>query len=361
MLTLVGYIKATFEKRIPQHLLFWSIVILYFTFGYGKPGYYVETVQRVMLFLPGHIFLTYMFFYYLIPRYLQTQRYILLVIVGLTIYFISLFYGFVVNFYLLDLFDIPSIWIGSPLIGQTTMLGAALSIKFLKQWYKEKQRTQELKQQNIQSELKLLKSQIHPHFLFNTLNNLYSSILDQSPGASDIVLKLSELLRFMVYESADAFIKVSKEITLLQHYLDLEKLRYGDRLEVAYSVNGDFHNKYIAPMLLLPLIENAFKHGVSHQIEQCWISIDIHIVEDWFSFKIINSRDDTEEIHANRFGGVGIENVKKRLKLIYPDKHSFKITNTPDIFVVNLRVKLLSDTTSTNPSYHVKKLTYGDY
>jgi hypothetical protein len=310
-------ITHVLQKRIPQHLLFWFVVVMYFTLGYGEPGRYVETVQRVLLFLPGHIFLTYMFFYYLIPRFLNTQRYLALTLLGILIYFSSLFYAYVVNFYLLRVLNIPGIWIGSPLIGQTTMLGAALAIKFLKQWHLEKKRRLEIMQQNAQAELKLLKSQIHPHFLFNTLNNLYSHVLDHSPKASEIVLKLSKLLRFMVYESAETYIPLSTEISLIQNYLDLEKIRYGDRLDISYSLQGDIHNQQIAPLLLLPLIENAFKHGASNQVDQCWISIDIHVASNWLSFKIINSKDpDDDSRETSSYSGVGIANVKKRLELV---------------------------------------------
>lgn len=356
------HIAPLMQNRIFQHIMFWVAVVLYFTFGYGEPGRYAVTFQRVLLFLPGHIFLTYMYFYFLIPRFLNTQRYFLLAVLGVIIYFASLLYAYMVNFHLLRLLNIPGIWIGSPLIGQTTMLGAALSIKFLKQWHLEKKRAIELIQQKTQAEMKLLKSQIHPHFLFNTLNNLYSYVLDQSPKAPEIVLKLSELLRFMVYESTKAFISLSDEITLIRHYLDLEHLRYGDRLDISFSVQGDIHNKKITPLLFLPLIENAFKHGVSDQIDQCWISIDIHVTDDWLFLKIINSKDSDQAGKVTDYGGVGIENVKKRLELIYQEKYTLDIINANDVFIVDLKVKLLQ----LHPDHHLhnnplNELAYGNY
>jgi sensor histidine kinase YesM len=330
------------KHRKAQHILFWLVVIFYFTIGYGSPGRYGDTFQRVILFLPGHIFLTYVFFYYLIPKFLVPKKIFYFIVLGVFTYFLSLYYAYNVNFHLLPIFNLQSIWVGSPLIGQTTMLGAALSIKFLKQWYKEKQNANELKQQKMEAELNLLKAQIHPHFLFNTLNNLYSHILEKSPQAPEIVLKLSELLRFMVYESLANQISLSKEITLIEEYIDLEQLRYGDRLDMSVQFDGDIENKAISPLIFLPLIENAFKHGVSNQLDQCWISLHMHIEGDELDFKLINSKDPESMMAPAHIGGKGIENVKKRLNLVYPGKHHLEIINQHEVFIVSLQLTLES-------------------
>lgn len=330
------------KHRKAQHILFWLVVIFYFTIGYGGPGRYGDTFQRVILFLPGHIFLTYVFFYYLIPKFLVPKKILYFVVLGVFTYFLSLYYAYNVNFHLLPIFNLQSIWVGSPLIGQTTMLGAALSIKFLKHWYKEKQNANELKQQKTEAELNLLKAQIQPHFLFNTLNNLYSLILEKSPQAPEIVLKLSELLRFMVYESLASQISLGKEISLIKQYIDLEHLRYGDRLEISAQFVGEIENKVISPLIFLPLIENAFKHGVSNQLDQSWISLHMHIKGKQLDFKIINSKDSESMMSTTPFGGKGIENVKKRLNLIYPKKHQLEIIDQDEVFIISLQITLES-------------------
>ena len=328
------------SKRPFQHVLFWIVVILYFCLGYGAPGRYGETLARVLLFLPGHIFLTYMFFYMLIPRYLLPKRYLTFIGLGILTYFVSLLYGYLINFHLLPKVNLQSIWVGSPLIAQTTMLGAALSIKFLKQWYKEKQHVREIEQQKTKAELNLLKSQIHPHFLFNTLNNLYAHVLEQSPKAPDILLKLSSLLRFMIYESYSPYIPLHQELSLIHQYIDLEHLRYGNRLDVSFQIEGDLADKKIAPLLFLPLIENAFKHGVSQQLDQCWISLNVHVDNNQLDFKLINSKVSEVQITDQPFRGIGIENVKKRLELIYPNQHQLSIISEKEIFMVNLQLEL---------------------
>jgi hypothetical protein len=324
--------------RLAQHILFWLAVVLYFTIGYGASGRYGETLQRVLLFLPGHIFLTYVFFYYLIPRYLIPKRIFPFIALGTLTYFLSLYYAFNVNFHLLPKLNLQSIWVGSPLIGQTTMLGAALSIKFLKHWFREKQMATEYKQQKTEAELNLLKAQIHPHFLFNTLNNLYSHVLEKSPQAPKIVLMLSELLRFMVYESFAKRIPLSQEISLIRKYIDLEHLRYGDRLDISVHCSGEVDNKNIIPLLFLPLVENAFKHGVSNQLEQCWISLNIHIEGDKLYFKLVNSKDPDPLFSPSPFRGIGIENVRKRLNLVYPGKHHLEIIDQGEVFIVDLQI-----------------------
>jgi hypothetical protein len=354
-------IDQLLRQRLAQHILFWIAVIIYFTIGYGAPGRYGETIYRVLLFLPGHIFLTYIFFYYLIPVFLLNKKYLAFSLLGILTYILSLLYAFFVNFYLLELFQLKSIWVGSPLIAQTTMLGAALSIKFLKKYYQEKKRALEIDQQKTKAELNFLKSQVHPHFLFNTLNNLYSLVLEKSPKAPEVLLKLSELLRFLIYESSSPFIPLQLEISLMRKYIELEQLRYGDRLDVSISVQGDLENRFISPLLFLPLIENAFKHGVSNQIDQCWISLNIYMEENKLHFKLVNSKEDEKSRKHVSHKGIGLNNVKKRLELVYPEAHLFEIKDGIEMFIINLRLDLptISSHQIQNESFTINKESYG--
>jgi len=198
----------------------------------------------------------------------------------------------------------------------------------------------EAEQQRTIAELKLLKAQLHPHFLFNTLNNLYSHTLEYSPRSPEIVLKLSALLRFMIYESNVPKIPLTKEMELLQNYTSLEQIRYGDRLDISINVSGDIEKYQIAPLLLLPLLENAFKHGTSQQIEQCWISLDLSMEGDILRFKLLNSIDPDyhEEITNNK--GIGLNNVIQRLQLLYKDKYQFNTIRLEEVYVVNLNLNI---------------------
>ncbi len=139
-----------------------------------------------------------------------------------------------------------------------------LLIKFIGMWYDRKQMA-------LNSELNFLRAKIHPHFLFNTLNNLYSLTLNNSPASPGVVLDLSQILRYMLYECNTDYVPLKKDIEIIRHYIGLEQLRYGDRLDLNLNIKGDIHGQQIAPLLMIPLIENAFKHGSSEMIEEAWI------------------------------------------------------------------------------------------
>ncbi|HET6557517.1 MAG TPA: histidine kinase, partial [Prolixibacteraceae bacterium] len=218
--------------------------------------------------------------------------------------------------------------------------GIALSIKLLLYWYIQKKQTLEAERQKTAAELQLLKAQLHPHFLFNTLNNLYAHTLEASPKSPEIVMKLSELLRFMIYESNTPKIPLTKEIKLLQSYITLEELRYGDRLDMSVTITGDVGKYQIAPFLLLPFLENAFKHGTSKQLDQCWISLNISMDDSVIYFKLVNSVEPVKWEEQAKMGGLGLLNVKRRLELLYKDKHRFETKKQEDVFVVDLEVNL---------------------
>jgi tetratricopeptide (TPR) repeat protein len=191
-------------------------------------------------------------------------------------------------------------------------------------------------------ELSLLKAQIHPHFLFNTLNNLYALTLNKSDESPGVVLGLAEILRYILYECNTPRIDLKKEMHMIKRYISLEKIRYRNRLEINLNIDENNEGYEIAPLLLLPLVENAFKHGISKLAEQGWINIEARIRENQFTFKVSNNRA-TAPLPAtqrSRYGNIGLQNIKKRLTILYPDKHSFRTIEEEDVFVVILKVDL---------------------
>jgi LytS/YehU family sensor histidine kinase len=226
--------------------------------------------------------------------------------------------------------------------------GFAATIKLLKYFYFKQRDNQLFQQEKLKAELQLLKSQVHPHFLFNTLNNLYSLTLTKSEQAPEIVVKLSGLLRYMLYECNTPRVPLMKEISMLHSYIELEKLRYGAHLDISVSIRGDLEHKQIAPLLLLPFIENSFKHGASELLDQAWISLDISVKENSLRFKLINSKPADSlpfDKQNNHSAGIGLSNVKKRLALIYPGLHELKTTTEEDTFIVNLSLTLEAEET----------------
>jgi sensor histidine kinase YesM len=215
---------------------------------------------------------------------------------------------------------------------------------FIRAWYEQQRKAEALKKDKIEAQLELLKSQVQPHFIFNTLNNLYSFSVQNNARTSEMIYRLSALLSYMLYDSKQHSIPLKKEIEYVNNYIELENIRYGERLDISMNIFDSTDNFYITPLLLLPLVENAFKHGVCN-IGNNWIRIDISIVDDWLSVKIENSYDHNNGKPVNGNKGIGLENVKKRLEIIYHSKHEFKVMPDDHSFLAILKVKNLDNCT----------------
>ena len=199
-------------------------------------------------------------------------------------------------------------------------------------------REAQLRAEKSEAELKALKGQIQPHFLFNTINNLYALARMKSPKTAPVALKLANLLRYVLYESAKPEMPLEKEIQNLRDYVELEKIRFDeDRLAVKMEVKLDDPNRSITPLLLLPLVENAFKHGVSEQRDEAWVNIFISLKNNILEVKIENSKGPDRAANPQ---GIGLQNVRRQLELLYPNRHEFRVSNTPDSFTAELRIDL---------------------
>jgi tetratricopeptide (TPR) repeat protein len=191
-------------------------------------------------------------------------------------------------------------------------------------------------------ELSLLKAQIHPHFLFNTLNNLYALSMDKSDESPGVVLGLAQILRYILYECNTPHVNLQKEIEIIKRYIDLEKIRYNSNLEVNLNIQGDLASYKIAPLLILPLVENAFKHGISKLTDEGWINIETSMELTQFTFKISNNKPllSEEEKTPSKYGNIGLINIKKRLSILYPQKHELEIINEDEVFIVIMSIDL---------------------
>ncbi len=229
------------------------------------------------------------------------------------------------------------------MMGELYVITFVTAIKITLDFLKEQKRVTDLEKSQLETELLFLKSQISPHFFFNTLNNIYSLSVEKSNKTPKIVLKLSELMRYMLYDTRSKRQTLENEILCIQNYLDLERIRNDDRLEVNMSISGDIHDKEISPIILLTFIENAFKHGVNKNTGKVVINISFKIKGDYLHFTISNPTPEItqHEDNFNKSSGIGIENVKKRLELGY-NKNDYKLSfkNKKDIFVVKLVIKV---------------------
>ncbi|HEY0896810.1 MAG TPA: histidine kinase [Sphingobacteriaceae bacterium] len=214
-----------------------------------------------------------------------------------------------------------------------------LACKMLKTYFEKMEEKVSLARENANAELQLLKAQVHPHFLFNTLNNIYSFTITRSPEAPLLVKKLSGMLRYMTSECDQPLVPLYKELKILRDYIDLEKVRYGNRLSLRVNVRGDTRHKLIAPLLLIPFVENSFKHGSSKMLERPWIVMEIRIGADKLLFSISNSKPAERHRHIGE-NGIGLGNVQQRLKLLYPGEHHLEIIRKEHSYEVRLHLPL---------------------
>ena len=307
---------------------------------------------RSLLMVSIHIAACYVVIYFLLPRFLLKAKYLLL-LAGI----ILLAGAMILASRVMDTVVIPAITqqgdkvntpyyasIFSGVINAIKIIIVATGIKFGKYWWQKLKEKEQLEREKINTELQLLKAQIRPGFLFNSLNNIYAFSMAASPRAPELLLKLSDLLSYMLYECDEAFVPLEKEIDMMKDYIALEKIRLEETIEMELSVTGDLKDKMIAPFLLLPFIENSFKQS-SDLTEQNWVNLDISVGEDSFSMKLANGitseNDGLQSMSEN-----GLDNVQKRLTLLYPQKHELKISREPEMLIVLLKIQL-DETTIT--------------
>jgi len=219
---------------------------------------------------------------------------------------------------------------------------ASMLFKVTKDWLVHEQEKKDLESQTLQSELKFLRSQINPHFFFNTLNNLYALTLKKSDMAPEIVLRLSEMMRYMLYECNEKRVTLEKEINYVTNYIELEKLRQGHNFDINLNIDGVVNGQMIAPLIFIPFLENSFKHGVNNQIKSGYVNIQMDLNSEKVALAIENSKPPSipEEKDGKISGGIGLENVKRRLNLLYPQKHEINIIDKPNSFKVSLNINL---------------------
>jgi LytS/YehU family sensor histidine kinase len=302
-----------------------------------------EIFVVTLWYLPAHIFFVYSSMYFLLPKFLFRKKFILFSFFFLIIITLCSLYSRFIDtsiFHTREGFTDRRLFTRA-IFGNFNLCGIAVAIKLFKSWYIEKEAKQQAEKAELLSQLQLLKSQVHPHFLFNTLNNLYSLTIENSPESSAVVLKLSSMLRYMLYDCSSLTISLESEIEMLRNYISLEQIRYGKRLELCFNVSGDTGGKVIAPLLLLPFVENCFKHGASKQIDLCWINMDLSVEENRLYFKLVNSNSNHDE-QQQLNEGIGLSNVQRRMNLLYGGNHSLKLVAGEDTFTVSLQLELQS-------------------
>jgi len=355
--------------RISRHLIFWLLWFIFQLLLYSfSPSPVLQnqpflhrliiTSPETLIYMIPSLFLAYTLMYLVIPRQVLPGKYVLAAFCSVILIFLTAALSAGLSMTIIDhlrhrnadkLSRIiasephPAFYIqfGTAMLaglrGSITVGGVAAAIKLMKCFYEKQEAALLLEKEKANAELQMLKAQLHPHFLFNTLNNIYSFTQDVSEKASGMIMGLSQLLRYILYDCSNPLVPLDKELKMIRDYIALESARYDQGLDLSVQLPKTADH-LIAPLLLLPFIENAFKHGASQVTENPWISLSISMDAYMLSMKLINGKPATVKATAS---GIGIENVRKRLELLYPGKHTLKINDEEEMYIVNLDLKLV--------------------
>lgn len=364
-------VKSTniFRREVTWHIIFWMIYLfIRIEIIQLYPGTFLYRMGLELIELPLKIFALYVAIYYLIEKLLLRKHYAKFLVAFTTYLLLVTLLNRVEDYYIIyplteDSVSIyqsstnltSSFWQSSitrhedgfwsvraafiNLIYIYPVVGLGAAIYFAKGWYTDRLNHERVLREKLQTELKLLKDQLHPHFLFNTLNNIYSLSLQQSAKAPEMILKLSGLLNFMIYDGMSQTIPLRKELQALKDYIELERLRLNTRLELTFEATGDIDQQQVPPMLLFPFVENCFKHGSHKTTEKVWISFNLVAQGDTLIAQIENSVPGELSNATGQGSGIGLANVQRRLELLYPGRYELRI-HREETYLVKLKLKL---------------------
>ncbi|PCJ65502.1 MAG: hypothetical protein COA58_08820 [Bacteroidetes bacterium] len=338
-----------FTKYNLHHIFLWVIYFLFWVYvlspGITKSDYFINS----FVIVANQVLVSYFNIYFLFPVFLQKRAYIkyfFAIVLTITLGTLIESGAFLMLNTISEESKIGLLSIRfllSTAMAITYTSAITMSLKLVKHWYEKERLTKELEKVNTETELKYLKSQINPHFLFNSLNSIYSLSLQKSDLAPDLILKLSDILRYILYEGSEKKVSLTQELKYLKSYLELEKVRHGSRMNLEIEIEGDTDSKEIAPMLLIPFVENSFKHGLMKDKANGYVRVSVKTDNEDLRFTIANSKPSNGSMVSKQSGyqgGIGLKNVKKRLNLLYPKKHELTFLGTENEFKVELEIKL---------------------
>ena len=341
--------NISYKIPIKYHFIFWISYFLLNVVRWGSyyQDYWYSFKSNIVTVTLG-MFLAYFHVYFLLPKLLFRKKiisYILFFLIGLVVFY-------VIRTELIFIFINNNVWPESQtpqrgyefnhilvvfLIGIYDV-GLTTTIKLTLDWIFDRKRIESLQANQLKTELQFLKAQIQPHFFFNTLNNLYALTLERSKQAPEVVLKLSEIMEYILYDAKEPRIRLLNEINYIQNYIDLEKLRYGDKVSVQINMQGNIETQSVPPLLFLPFIENCFKHGAVEN-NKLNVLIEFEVSRNnVLRFSVINNYNSFIENKKNH--GIGNQNVLRRLELLYKDKFSLDIKTEDESYIVELLIPL---------------------
>jgi len=338
------------RNTVLQHAVFWilSYYILMNVFSLSS------NIQRIDIIYTG-IFLVSLAIpvllnlYVFIPLLLRKGKYLLYILSFLVLMFLfawinQLLFGWFIDFIFPGYFFISFYTYGDLLKFFLVFLGTTTLLQLSKEWFElnaARQKMLILEKEKIDAELKALANQVNPHFLFNSLNVIYSLVVNQRKESAEAILKLSDILRYVIYGSSTKLVSLSDEAQLIRNYIDLQRFRVGKDSKISFEFTGAPDRLEIAPMLLLPLVENGFKHGIKGDVDHTFLNISLTVEAGKLFFVVENNKGvhPGEEETSSR--GVGLQNIRNRLNLIYKEDHSFTIDDAGNVFRVSLELRNL--------------------
>jgi sensor histidine kinase YesM len=337
------------QVRILQHLLFWAvsfIVLLYFFNTSNK----IEKIDIIYtaIFHVSLVTGVYLNLLVLIPLFLKKDRYlfyglVLLALIAGTAEFNLLTFNKLIDYVLPGYYFISYYEFNDILIFVIVYTGLTTLLKLSKSWFLLMEADRKLmraEKEKINNELLALRSQINPHFLFNSLNSIYSLALNKSGNTPAAILKISDLMRYMLYEANEDKVPLKNELHFLESYFELQKLRSDDKAEIKLNITGAIKEQQIAPLLFLPFIENSFKHGVKGDPEGGFTRVSINVTDKEVQLDVINNKGKIDKVEKGDFQGIGLQNARRRLELLYPQAHVLSINDLDDSFEVKLKIVL---------------------
>lgn len=332
--------------RIAIHVIFWFCAWFFFFFYYKRYSEVnIYTFVASLINLAAAIATVYTFNYYLIPKILlknKRKKFIAFAFVAIVMFFyIQLLLTLFLVVKLLsagrqlfpEMIDVMMLFFNLFFV-----VFIAIAIKFYKRWSEKDYHEQKVKREKVEAELQMLKTQINPHFLFNTLNSIYVLAMKKSEQTANTVMKLSDILDYILYRANTPKITISNEIQIIENYIELEKIRFTERVNLNFTSNIRSKELQIPPMLIIPFVENAFKHGVTKSMEKSWINIYIEETDKMLDIVVANSK--SQNPTKRKAGGIGLMNVRKRLDLLYSDGYKLDITDKNNHFGVFLSVPI---------------------
>lgn len=332
-----------FRNRWWQHLLFWAVTLL-ILFNIFKSSGSVEMIDVIytFIFLIPIVIIVYLNLYLAVPRFLRRERYLLytlafLILLGGGALFLYLLFDSLIDLLLPGFYFISYYSVLVLMIYAGSFLALTTLLKLSRSWFM----LLRVERMTSTHQLQSLQSQINPHFLLNSLQTIYALSMEKSERSQEVILQLSDILKYTLYETGQASIELEKEIGMINSYVDMYRHRMDpDQTDIKFVVEGDPGELLIAPMLLIPFIENSFKHGLLGDGGLSFVDIHMEISGDRLQLKLSNSRDRKPVLELDRKKGIGIENTRQRLELLYPGQHKLDIETREDVFTVNLSIEL---------------------